>query len=62
MSLSIIGSVAPATSLPQHQNAAPAPVSSQPSPASSQPDTVTISAAAQKALQGGDVDHDGDSH
>lgn len=62
MSLSIIGSVAPTASLPQHQKAAPAPVSSQPSPASSQPDTVTISAAAQKALQGGDADHDGDSH
>ena len=25
-------------------------------------DTVTLSTAAQKALAGGDVDHDGDSH
>jgi anti-sigma28 factor (negative regulator of flagellin synthesis) len=26
------------------------------------PDTVQLSAAAQKAMAGGDVDHDGDSH
>ena len=32
-------------------------------PAQSQPaDSVQLSSAATKALQGGDVDHDGDSH
>lgn len=62
MSLSIIGPTAPAVSMPQHQNAAPAPVSSQASPAPLQTDTVTISSAGQKASQSGDVDHDGDSH
>jgi len=37
-----------------------------PQPAASQPETpkdsVQLSAAAKKALSGGDVDHDGDSH
>jgi len=59
MSLSAIGSISSATSQPQIHEAVS---SSQQSSASLQPDTVTLSPAAQKASQGGDVDHDGDSH
>jgi len=62
MSLSAIGSIAHAASQPQIQQAAPAPAPTQPPQASLQPDTVSLSAAAQKASQGGDQDHDGDSH
>jgi len=62
MSLSAIGSISPATSQPQIHEAASSPTPSQQSSASLQPDTVTLSSAAQKASQGGDVDHDGDSH
>jgi hypothetical protein len=62
MSLSIANSIAPSTSLPESQRPTPTPVQSQPSPASSPTDTVTLSPAAQKASQAGDVDHDGDSH
>ncbi len=61
MSMSILGLAAPAASAPQIQNSTPAPVRQQSSPPP-QSDTVTLSAAAQKASQAGDVDHDGDSH
>ncbi len=61
MSMSVIGSIAPKSSLPELQQATPAPASSKQSSSSSQDDTATISAAAQKASQSGDVDHDGDS-
>jgi hypothetical protein len=40
----------------QSAKQAPAP------PPKQAPDTVHLSATAQKALAGGDVDHDGDSH
>jgi hypothetical protein len=59
MSISAIGSISNAASLAQTQPAAPTP---KPAQASLQPDTVSLSAAAQKASQSGDVDHDGDSH
>jgi len=62
MSISAIGSIAPAVNAAPTQPAAPPPTTSQPAQASLQPDTVSLSAAAQKASQGGDVDHDGDSH
>jgi hypothetical protein len=62
MSLSITGSVAPATSQLQPQKAAPTPTPAQPSSTPSPTDTVSLSPAAQKASQVGDVDHDGDSH
>ena len=62
MSLSITSSIAPSTSLPESQGATPTPVRPQSSSASSPTDTVTLSPAAQKASQAGDVDHDGDSH
>jgi len=62
MSLSAIGPISHAASAPQVQPAAPAPTESKSAPASLQPDTVTLSAAAQQPAQGGDVDHDGDSH
>ena len=62
MSVSAIGSLAQVASPPQLQKAAPAPMPSQPAQASLQPDTVTLSAAAQKPAQGGDMDRDGDSH
>jgi hypothetical protein len=38
------------------------PVASQPAANSSPTDTVSLSSAAQKAPQTGDVDRDGDSH
>lgn len=59
MSISAIGPIAHAASQAQIQQAAPPPT---PTKASLQPDTVSLSAAAQKASQGGDLDHDGDSH
>ena len=62
MSLSAIG---PATAVPpQHESQKPAPAAASPqtSAASLAPDKVTLSAAAQKASQTGDIDHDGDSH
>ena len=62
MSMSVISPVATATSQPQPQHAAPVSKAAQPASASLQNDTVTLSAAAQKASQGGDVDRDGDSH
>ena len=62
MSLSAIGSIAPAVSLPQLQQATPAPTPAQPRQASLQPDTVSLSTAAQRPSTGGDLDHDGDSH
>ena len=62
MSLSIIGTIAPEASSPTVQKAAPAPTQSQPSSPASGPDTVTLSAAGIQASQGGDADHDGDSH
>ena len=40
----------------RHAKQAPAPPQKQPQ------DTVKLSAAAQKAIAGRDVDHDGDSH
>jgi hypothetical protein len=60
MTLSAINPAAHAASLPEVQTATPAPVASKSSPAPT--DTVTLSSAAQKASQGGDIDHDGDSH
>jgi hypothetical protein len=62
MNLSITNSIAPSPPVPEHQRTTPTPVQSQPSPASPPTDTVTLSPAAQKASQAGDVDHDGDSH
>lgn len=59
MSLSVIGAISSAASQPQLQQAAPAPTPAQPTSTAPQNDTVTISAAGQKAAQGGD--HDGDS-
>jgi hypothetical protein len=61
MNLSITNSIAPSTPLPELQRTTPTPVQSQPSPVSAT-DTVSLSLAAQKASQAGDVDHDGDSH
>jgi anti-sigma28 factor (negative regulator of flagellin synthesis) len=40
----------------EHAKHAQAPAQKQPQ------DTVQLSAAAQKAIAGGDVDHDGDNH
>ena len=60
MSIAAIGYVSPAPAAPEPVKTAPAPTSS--SPASPAPDTVTLSPEAQKASQGGDADHDGDSH
>ena len=60
MSISAISSTAPAAEVAAAKQAAPAPAESK--PASLPTDTVTLSPAAQKASQGGDVDHDGDSH
>ncbi len=62
MSLSIPGSIAPVTSQPDIHKAAPAPVPTQAVSTTAQTDTVTLSPAALKASQGGDVNHDGDSH
>lgn len=62
MSMSVIGPVTAAASQPQPQHTAPVSTAAQPASASLKNDTVTLSAAAQKASQGGDVDHDGDSH
>jgi hypothetical protein len=62
MSLSITNSIASSTPPAELQRATPTSVQSQPSPASPPTDTVTLSPAAQKASQAGDVDHDGDSH
>jgi hypothetical protein len=62
MTLSAINPAAHAASLPEVQTATPAPASSKSSPAPAPTDTVTLSPAAQKASQAGDIDHDGDSH
>jgi hypothetical protein len=62
MSMSVLNSVAAAVSQAQPKEATPVPTATQPASASLQNDTVTLSPAAQKASQGGDVDHDGDSH
>jgi hypothetical protein len=61
MSVSAISSAVSAAIQPELHKAAPASVASQPA-ASSPTDTVSLSAAAQKASQAGDVDRDGDSH
>jgi hypothetical protein len=60
MSVSAISSTAVSNLLElQKQTQPPAPSHSS----SALPtDTVTLSPAAQKAVGGGDVDHDGDSH
>jgi hypothetical protein len=60
MSVSAINSTAPAAILPAVKQSTAAPAASK--PASTPNDTVTLSPAAQKASQAGDVDHDGDSH
>jgi hypothetical protein len=60
MSVSAIGPTAPAAPMPTVQHATAAPEASKPAPAPT--DTVTLSSAALKASQAGDVDHDGDSH
>jgi len=60
MSVSAIHSSSPAEILPAVKQATAAPAASK--PASTPTDTVTLSPAAQKASQVGDVDHDGDSH
>ncbi len=60
MSLSITS-----TQAPQFAQTVKSPAQqSKPAPSTSgtSPDSVTLSAAARKALSGGDVDHDGDSH
>jgi hypothetical protein len=62
MSVSAISSVVPTTNVQQLQKAVPAPAASKPSGSSSPADTVSLSPAAQKASQTGDVDRDGDSH
>lgn len=62
MSVSMIGSTAPAASSPPVQAAAPASTPSPSSPATLAPDTVSLSHAGKQAAQGGDVDRDGDSH
>jgi hypothetical protein len=62
MSLSISGSVTSATSLLQNQNATPTAAPAKPSSAPLPTDTVSLSPAAQKASQSGDIDHDGDSY
>ena len=62
MNLSITNFFAPSMPLPEHQGTTPTPMQSQPSSAFPPTDTVTLSPAAQKASQAGDVDHDGDSH
>jgi hypothetical protein len=64
MSMSVISSVAAAVSQAQPQQAAPVSTATpQPSAsASMRNDTVTLSPAAQKTSQSGDIDHDGDSH
>jgi len=62
MNLSITNSTNPSTPQPELQRTTPTPVQSKPSPAAQPTDTVTLSPAAQKASQVGDVDHDGDSH
>jgi hypothetical protein len=60
MNVSAIGSTAPEATLPSVQQATAAPAASK--PADTPTDTVTLSPAALKASQAGDVDHDGDSH
>jgi hypothetical protein len=60
MSISAIGSAAPVTSAQELQSPAPAQATSK--PATLPTDTVSLSSAGVKASQGGDVDHDGDSH
>jgi hypothetical protein len=64
MSMSVISSVAAAVRQAQPQQAAPVSTTTPPASASAsmQNDTVTLSPAAQKTSQSGDVDHDGDSH
>lgn len=46
----------------ESQQSAPAAKTNHQASAGLPHDTVTLSSAAQKAPQGGDVDHDGDSH
>jgi len=61
MSISPITSAIPVFAPEASPN--PAPSQTAPSaPASLPNDTVTLSPAAMKASQAGDVDHDGDSH
>jgi hypothetical protein len=62
MSVSAISSAVPAAALQEVSHAAPAPTSTKPAAATLSADTVSLSPAAQKASQTGDVDHDGDSH
>jgi hypothetical protein len=62
MSLSITSSVTSATSPLSNQNVTPATDRTKTSSAPLPTDTVSLSPAAQKASQNGDVDHDGDSH
>jgi hypothetical protein len=60
MNISAISLITPPVAPPVPHNAA-APAASQPAAASSPTDTVSLSPAAQKAPQAGDVDRDGDS-
>ena len=60
MSVSAIQSTSPAAILPSVKQATAAPTASK--AAATPTDTVTLSPAAQKASQVGDVDRDGDSH
>jgi hypothetical protein len=62
MSLSAISSVVATNNQGDVQKAPPTPMTSHQTQASLPTDTVSLSPAAQKAVGGGDVDHDGDSH
>lgn len=62
MSLPAISSIAIASNQPEFQKSTPTPVASHQAQASLPTDTVSLSPAAQKATDSGDVDHDGDSH
>jgi hypothetical protein len=59
MSISGVSSTQSASAAQEAQKQAAQKAAQQ--AAQQKPDTVQLSAAAQKALQGGDTDHDGDS-
>jgi len=63
MNISAIASAVPAAAASQQvSHPAASQASTQPAAATLAPDTVSLSPAGQKASQGGDADHDGDSH